>query len=257
MKICGRTQMLDQYSFCDSFRVMKKLGFDGVEICLENRKWEVREELFDSRYLESCKEVLQEVNMGTFSLSYHCDYIYNDICFENLKKAIPVARILGTEIFVFSGGRKQTGDADEWNLMVNRTKELVEIAESNGIILANEPEPKLVVRTTADLIRLFNEVDSDHLSCNMDLGHSFLCDPDPLEAIRELGSKIVHTHVENMKQGIHNHLLPQEGDMDLAIYLNELSKIGFDGGMALDLYNYDYEQVAPAAVDFLKNMISE
>ncbi len=257
MKICGRTQMLDQYSFCDSFKVMKNLGFDGVEICLETRKWEVRQELFDSSYLEACKEVLQEVNMSTFSLSYHCDYIHDDICFEYFKKAIPVARSLGTQIFVFSGGRKQSGDADEWDLMVNRTKELVEIAESNGIILANEPEPRLVVRTTTDLIRLFDEINSDHLACNMDLGHSFLCDPEPLESIQKLGSKIVHVHIENMKQGIHNHLLPQEGDMDLEMYLNQLLKIGFDGGMALDLYKYNYQEVAPSAIDFLKNIINK
>ena len=79
--------MLDQYSICDSFKLMKSLGFDGVEICLETKKWEIRQELFDSKYISICKEVLREVNMSTFSLSYHCNYIYDDISFENLKRA--------------------------------------------------------------------------------------------------------------------------------------------------------------------------
>lgn len=39
MKILGRTQMLSQYSLLDSLDVIKGLGFDGVEICVERQDW--------------------------------------------------------------------------------------------------------------------------------------------------------------------------------------------------------------------------
>jgi sugar phosphate isomerase/epimerase len=83
----------------------------------------------------------------------------------------------------------------------------------------------------------------------------FLCDPDPMQAIAQLGDKIVHCHVENMRSGVHDHLLPQEGDMDLGAYIRALAKVGFDGGLALDLYKYDYEAIAPESIGYLRGLI--
>jgi sugar phosphate isomerase/epimerase len=76
-----------------------------------------------------------------------------------------------------------------------------------------------------------------------------------MEAIAQLGSKIVHCHVENMCAGVHDHLLPQEGDMDLGVYLQALADVGFQGGLALDLYKYDYEAIAPKAIEYLRGLI--
>ena len=56
---------------------------------------------------------------------------------------------------------------------------------------------------------------------NADIGHMFLQDQDPLALIDKCGPYIVHAHLENMK-GVHNHLVPYEGDMDLTAYLQSL-----------------------------------
>jgi len=48
--------------------------------------------------------------------------------------------------------------------------------------------------------------------------------------------------------------LPGEGDMDLWAYIPVPRDAGFDGGMALDLYAYDYEAVAGGAVAYLKEL---
>jgi sugar phosphate isomerase/epimerase len=52
-----------------------------------------------------------------------------------------------------------------------------------------------------------------------------------------------------------DHLLPQEGDMDLGAYIQALTRVGFDGGLALDLYKYDYEAIAPRSIDHLRGLI--
>ena len=139
--------------------------------------------------------------------------------------------------------------------MVRRTAELVEIAQAQGVVLALEFEPGFVVGSTADLLRLFEAIPSPHLAANLDLGHVFLCDPDPLGAIRQVGPKVVHGHIENMRAAVHDHLIPQEGDMDLAAYLAALADAGFTGGLALDLYKYDYEAVAGEAIAYLRGLI--
>ncbi len=60
-----------------------------------------------------------------------------------------------------------------------------------------------------------------------------------------------------MAKGVHNHLVPWEGDMDLKAYLTKLKEIGFDGNASLDVYQYDYEAVAEESVAYLKQVLSE
>jgi len=48
--------------------------------------------------------------------------------------------------------------------------------------------------------------------------------------------------------------LPDDGDMDLNLYLKKLNEIGFDGPLALDLYKYDYEKVSTKSLKYLRSL---
>jgi sugar phosphate isomerase/epimerase len=135
------------------------------------------------------------------------------------------------------------------------TSQLVRIAEDHNVILAAEFEPNFICGSTDDLHRLFNEIQSDTLKVNLDLGHVFLCGPVPMVAMASLEGKVAHCHIENMATGVHCHLPPWEGDMDLAGYIGALQGIGFNGPLALDLYNEDYEEVRQESVRFLKALL--
>jgi len=254
--IYARTQMLDKYPFEECFGVARKLGFDGVEIGLADSKWNVRTELLDKGYLHHLRDVLREMDIQGYSVSFHSDYIYNDERYEYLKKAVHVARELSSGILIFSTTRKKTGDREEWDYFLARTRELVRIAEDSGVTLANEPEPDFIVGNVEELIRMFDDIPSDNLACNMDLGHAFLCEADPFESIKKVGKKIVHGHIENMKKGIHSHIMPHMGgDMNLADYLKALKETGFDGGIALDVYTPEYEEHAADAVAYIRKLL--
>ena len=257
MTIAGRTQMMSQYSVHDTLGRLKLMGFQGAEICLENEKFDVRADLLDDYVLDAIRDRVVELEMKSVSLSYHANYIADDAAFDLTKKAIIATPRVGAKIFVFSGARqdKLSDPSTQWEVMARRTRELVTVAEDQGVILAKEPEPDFICGTSAELIRLMDQIDSPTLRCNLDLGHSFLCDPDPMEAVRTLGEKIVHGHIENLKRGVHNHRVPQDGDMDLAAYIAALKAVGFDGQLALDLYGYDYEAVAPDAAAYLKALV--
>lgn len=255
MKITGRTQMLSQYSILNSLPVIKQLGFDGVEICVERKDWSLNN--LENIPLEAIRERVAELNLIPHSFSMHQDYIYNDHIFELTQKAITMTPKLGANIFIFSGAKKKTGDRAEWNRMIERTRTMVEIAADHGVILAEEFEPGFVVGTTAELLRQFDEIPSPHLAANVDLGHVFICDPNPLQSLAQIGGKIVHCHISGMPAGQHDHLIPQEGDMDLSLYLRALRSAGFDGALALDLYKYDYEAVAKGAVDYLHQLLAQ
>ena len=253
MKILGRTQMLSQYSLIDSLAIIKGLGFDGVEICVERQDWSLLD--LDSLPVDAIREQVSILNLAPYSFSLHQDYIYNDERFEMTKTAIRMTPALGANIFVFSGAKKRTGDKHEWQRMVDRTRTLTAHAEENGVILAKEFEPGFVVGSTQELIRLFQEIPSPHLAANLDLGHVFICDPQPVESIHQLGDKIVHCHISGMPADVHDHVLMSEGDMDLPVYLRALKEIGFDQGLALDLYKYDYQAVAKESIAYFKQLL--
>jgi sugar phosphate isomerase/epimerase len=253
MYILGRTQPLSQYPIVECLEVIKRLGFDGVEICLEHP--DLDPETLTVELVRQVAATVQELGLSPHSVSYHKDYTYDDRMFEQTCNLIPVTHEFNTHIFVFGGGPKRAGDTDAWPRMIERTKELVRIAEEHHVILAQEFEPDFIIGSTVDLQRLFDEIPSPNLQANVDLGHVFLCDPDPFAAIASLKGRIAHGHVENMAAGLHKHLLPQEGDMDLPRYFEVLKKIGFRGGLALDLYDVDYEAVSPQAIAYLKTCI--
>jgi sugar phosphate isomerase/epimerase len=187
----------------------------------------------------------------------HSDYVYDDAILARIVETIPAVPGFGTNILIINGAKKRSGDAAEWQLMADRTRELVRVAQAHDVVLALEFEPDFVVGSTADLLRLFAEIPSPNLAANLDLGHVYLCDPDPLRAIAQVGEKIVHCHIEDMPAGKHDHRLPGQGDMDLGAFIRALRDAGFDGAMALDLYAYDYEAVAADAVACLDELLEQ
>ena len=77
------------------------------------------------------------------------------------------------------------------------------------------------------------EAGQSSIGVNADIGHFFLEEEEPLKAIEKLGPYIVHAHLENMAAGVHNHLVPYEGDMDLKAYADKLHETGFHGCASL------------------------
>ena len=253
MKLSGRTQMFPQYSLIESLDVIKQLGFDGVEICVERLDWTLHD--LDAFPIRAINRKVAELELSPVVFSFHQDYIYDDERLELTKQAIMMTPKLNTDLLIIGGTPKRSGDRVEWDRMIQRTRELTAVAEDCGVLLAEEFEPGFIVGSTVDLLRMFEEVGSPNLAANLDLGHLFLCDPDPLASIHQVGEKVKHCHISNMPRGVHDHELPNKGDMDLLAYLRALQAIGFSGGMALDLYKYAYESIAAESVQYLRGLI--
>jgi sugar phosphate isomerase/epimerase len=254
MKILGRTQSVRDVPLGECFARFAECGFDGVEVCLEHP--ELAPATMNEGRARELAGQLDDLGLRSRSLSYHADYIHSEDRFREVLDMISLTPALGTSVFVFGGGGER-GDEGEWETMVARTGEIARAAESAGVLAAKEFEPGFVVSSTSELLRVFEAVDNDALSANLDLGHSFLCDPDPFEAIELLRDRIPHCHIENMAAGVHRHLLPHEGDMDLTKYIAKLSAVGFEGPLALDLYGVDYLGVSANAVRYLRDRIRE
>jgi sugar phosphate isomerase/epimerase len=258
MKLTGRTQMLwDRYSLSDSLGIIRKLGFEGAEICLENKHFELVPTLLEDHVISHTREVCQTLGLNANSVGCHIDFVHDDFCFDMLKKAIPKIRGFGTDIFILGSCKQVANREEEWRVMNKRLAEMAALAEDHGVLLAPEPEIHCIIRTTADMLELFERIPSDALKVNLDIGHAFLTDEEPLRSIELLGDRIVHLHFENMYRGWHSHQPPSRGDMNLADYFKTLQRVGFDGPAALDMYNVELADVAPEALRFVRAILKE
>jgi sugar phosphate isomerase/epimerase len=252
MYLAGRNQVLAELPLVESFRGLRAAGFDAVELCHEHRGMSVERMSVD--FAADIAAMLAETELRASAAGWHCDYTARDERYEDVQQLIPLTPVYGTDVFIIACSGAG-GDQDLWPQAVERTRRLCEIAEGNGVRLALEYEPRFLVHDRASLCRLMDAVGSEALCANLDLGHAFLAEDDPLATIRELGSRVVHCHVENMASGAHKHLLPWEGDMDLGAYFQALASAGFDGALALDLYGLDYLGEAPRCVNYLRALL--
>jgi len=256
--IAGRNQVLDDLSLEDGFRLLREAGADAVELCHEHPAMSPDRMLAPSgpEFARQVGAMVVGQGLKPSAVGWHCEYVTNDDNFEKLRRIIPLAPLFGTDVFITACvGRGEAPDVPQ--RLLARTRELCAIAEGCGVRLAVEYEPNFIVGDAASLLRLCDEVGSDALAANLDLGHTFLVEADPLDAIRRLGPRIAHCHVEGMARGVHRHLPPWEGDLDLAPYLRALAEAGFDGTLALDLYGVDYAAIAPKCFGYLRSMLEE
>ncbi|PWL72876.1 MAG: hypothetical protein DBY25_01315 [Clostridiales bacterium] len=257
MYLLGRVQMIAPLPYEEGVKRLMAHGFDGIEFGISDRQFKPRPEFFSPGFAGEMKSVIQRYGVKAYSVSAHMDYTANDENFQTVYNAIRIAKEMDSPLVIINGAVKNDDEPYEvqWAKQIEYTKRLCDYAQTLGIELAMEYEPGFVIDSTALMLKAFKEINSPVLKVNCDVGHVFLCDPDPMQAIEDCKGLIIHAHLENMKAGVHNHLVPYEGDMDLPGYIAKLREVGFDGMAAFDAYQYDYEAVADESVNYFRSIL--
>jgi len=214
---------------------LARIGFDGAELCLESA--DMRPENFTQARADEIRNLMDESGLEIASVSYHADAEPINQRRSNTSKALKVAEWLGTDVLIINAERSREGEKqNQWRDLVDRLRDLTASAEKRGVNVAIEPEPLLVVSDTDDMIRMMDAVGSPNLKVNLDIGHAYITDPSLPDSIRRLGDAIVHTHIEDIKDKVHNHLELGQGDVDFAAMHAAFVGIGYDGYYVVDLF---------------------
>ncbi len=229
------------------------MGYSAVELCLEHP--DVAPRTLDSARCEAVAEQLSGLRLS--SVSFHGKREHPALKAEYTRLLIDGAvrlRSAGAPsdtVVIAPPERRKRDDAREHQRrfmeLVRLLRELCPVAADAGLFLAVEPEPDTVVHGGADLDRLLDAVGHDALRVNLDVGHTFLTEPDPLAEIRRLSGRLAGVHVEGMARGVHKHLLPGEGDLDLPAALATLWEVGYRRPVVVDLF--DIQDDPPAHAD--------
>ena len=232
---------------------LARLGFDCLELCLEAP--DVRPEHLDQARCTEIRDTLERLGIGLASASYHGDNEPPTQRSANQERAIRVAQWLGTGILVINPEKALDRDR-QWAAHVAHLRKLCELADQANVTLAMEPEPLLVVGSSQDMLDMMQAVGSPRLKVNLDIGHAKVTDDDPAASIRQLGSSIVHLHMEDILGRVHRHLSFGQGDIDFAAIRQALHDVGYAGPYVADLFGQaeDPLQVAARALTDMRRL---
>lgn len=173
-----------------------------------------------------------------------------------LMRAIEYASLLEAEAVSFWSGivtAQQSKDA-AWLQLVESCQWLSEQAARKHVRLAFEPEPGMLVATMDDFAKLHEQVGHDAFGLTLDLGHLHCLGEGPIPAIIQQWSPLLwNIHLEDMREGVHDHLMFGEGEMEFASIARALHDVQYQGGVHVELsrHSYDAVNVARRAMQYL------
>ena len=128
-----------------------------------------------------------------------------------------LAAELGSDcVSLWSGAVRDGISSDEaLKRLTQGLQEVLDYAALQGVVIAMEPEPGMFIDTTRRFKDFSKHNDMPNLRLTLDIGHLHCQAEGPIaEIIRRWTGRLVNVHVEDMKAGVHEHLMFAEGQID-------------------------------------------
>jgi L-ribulose-5-phosphate 3-epimerase len=240
----------------DALRVIADLGYTAVALTLDHNHLDPYADdidkqvghvanLLDRLRLRSVVETGARYLLDPTRKHYPtlvCDEPQGRIDFLN--RAIRIAEGIGADCVSFwSGIRPSTVDrATAWRRMLDGIAEVLDEAEARNVPLGLEPEPGMFVEHLSDALRLREELGAPTLfGITLDVGHCVAVEPvDAATCIRRAADLLVNVQLDDMRDGVHEHLEFGEGELNLPATLAALSEVGYTGVAAVELPRHSH-----------------
>ena len=126
--------------------------------------------------------------------------------------------------------------------LVEGLREVLDYAATKNVLIAFEPEPGMFIDTMSAFEELLGRIDAPNLRLTLDIGHLQCQGELPIpEVIRRWASRLVNVHIEDMRRGVHEHLMFGEGEIDFPPVLRALAEVGYPGGVYVELSRHSHE----------------
>lgn len=233
------------------FRKIRELGFDAVEIALEDPA------LLDKAFVKSLLDRYQLIPVvcGAFGPTRdltHTDPAVHRQCFDYLEECFTCAVAWGAN-FVAGPMYSAVGKTRmlpteerkaEWNLAVNNLRIVCEMAARHGCSIALEPLNRFesdLVNTARDVARLVADINHPAARIMLDSFHMSIEEADPYEGIITAGPKLIHMQISENHRGI-----PGTGITPWTKYRDALQAINYDGIVSIESFTPDNKELAGA-----------
>ena len=275
MNIGFSSNAFTNYSLTDSIKIISKIGYDGIEIVLDephaflplqkNEITKIKESLLKNNLLVSnlnANTVLgwkNDFNGEKFEPSLsNSNQKLRSWRIDYTKQAIDLAHILNSKSICITSGLNTMENSNQcFQLFQDSLIDLCEYAEKKNVLIAIEYEPYLLVDNSEKVLKLLSN-DFKNIGLNFDTCHAEVTKENLSKIISSFGKKIFHTHISDCKNNVHFHLIPGLGDINFKEMYNSLNKIGYDKYLTAELYPYsdNPEEAASKAFIYLKNLMN-
>jgi len=233
------------------FSKISKMGFDGVEIAVEDPAiidtTEVKKALEDNG--------LTAIICGAFGPSRdltHEDKSVHQNCFDYIERCFDICEALGGR-FLAGPMYSAVGKArlvspeqkkKEWNLAVANLRKVCESAEKRGLSIALEALNRFetdLINTTEDVMRLINDIDHPAARVLTDSFHMTIEEKHLTEAVKAAGNKLIHVQVSENHRGI-----PGTGQTRWEDLRAGLDAVGYEGFVSIESFTPNVQELAGA-----------
>jgi len=274
------TNGLAHHDLLDAIRLCAEIGYRGVAITLDHGALNPYDERTESQ-LDAVLRLLERhqlrcvIETGARYLldprrkheptlvSADSDGRARRINF--LCQAIDIAsRLKAGCVSLWSGVVHDDSATNEaWDRLADGLTVVLEYAQQQSVALAFEPEPGMLVDTLSRYAELLDHlvargVDTARLGLTIDIGHLHCLGELPIAGqIHRWSERLLNVHIEDMRRGVHEHLMFGEGEIDFPPIIAALAKIGYAGLVSVELSRHSHEGPAAArqAYNFLKPLI--
>lgn len=198
-------------------------------------------------YLKELRAVLRDGDVNVLSIHPFTSGMEPILFFSDYERRVAdglemyrhyfeAANKLGAKVFVLHGDRRGSNCPEE--RYFERFLRLFRLGEEFGITVAQEN-----VERCRSGERLFLERMKEALGAEaqfvLDVKQARRAGEDPMAFVKTLGKNICHVHISD--GGTAGDCLPiGSGDMDFAVFFEELRKLDYQGGVILELYRQNY-----------------
>ena len=224
---------------------ISEYGFEAVEItAISGAKHHVNCAEITPIEIEALQRKLADLKLevsainggpcGPFLEDYRVPYVY---------KTVDLAVALGAPVVVFSS--RKPPEMERYiteELMTDLKKKMRlcgDYALGRGIKMALETEPGGHYIENPQLgLDILEDINHPAVNYNLCVPHILAAGENVEDIIDRAGSRIVNTHISDLQDRIHKHLIPGLGNVNLPDLFARLEKIGYQGALTYDLYPY-------------------
>ena len=160
---------------------------------------------------------------------------------------------LGAQTVSFWAGIDRAQGPDSRERLLDGIRRTCAAIRAEGLQPSLEPEPEMAVETFADWRAVRQQLGAGAPALTLDVGHLYaVWEGEPVAVIAEAAPFLAQVHLEDMRRGQHEHLLPGTGDVDFPGVLTALSNSGYGGPVCFELSRSSH--CAPAAVQTCRDV---
>jgi sugar phosphate isomerase/epimerase len=274
MRLGYNTNGFAHHRFEDALAILAEIGYQSIAITLDHHVLNPYEPDLPRR-LEHARKLLLQYRLHSvietgarFLLDprrkHHPTLMSpaaadRDRRIDFLCRAIDIAAALESDAVSFWSGALD----DDVSLTVTMDhllagcQRVLEHAVAKNMRLAFEPEPGMFIERMGEFAELARRINHPLFGLTIDIGHVHCLDDGPIpQVLADWKDAIFNIHIEDMRRGVHDHLMFGDGEIDFPPIIAKLGEIDYTGGVHVELSRHSHDAVNTArrSFQFLKDL---